>query len=493
LTRVRESVFEGRIPPQNPDIEQAVLGAIMLDPDIFPAVREIIGPDSFYLDQHGIIFEACVSLYERGLKSDLPATLDELKRKGLLEKVGGAGYVASLLSAAPTAAHAEHHAYLVQEQYTLRALIRTCTEIIESAFGQQDSPEEILDQAEKAILEISKFGKAKGYSELGGVFDKLIEKITSIHDFRLERPGEPYYAGVRSNFPDIDELLRGFHPGSLNIIAARPGVGKTSLALNIGLNVAANNPQGLPVLLFSLEMPNEMLALRMVASESKLPIGRIESAELADNEWQMLSQSIRNISRSRILMNDSSALTVRQVANTARRVVSKYGGIALVIVDYLQLMYSGIKTENRVQEVSAISRGLKNLALDLRVPILACSQLSRQVESRKEQRPMLHDLRESGSIEQDADVVMFLSHWIPQGEEESAPAINAPDYAQKIKRRLTTKKHTDNMLCSIAKNRNGPVGDCPLLFMREYCKFVPSTWDYFLSADRGGRKSGGKS
>lgn len=476
MTDIMQEVLEGRVPPQNPEIEQSVLGAVMLAPDRLSEVREIIGPESFYLDQHGIIFEAFITLNERGLKPDLAAVLNELKQKNLLDKVGGAGYVAALLSASPTAAHVDHHSHIVSELYTMRTLINTCTRIIEMAYKQDDSPENILEFAEQTVLGVSKAGKTAGYSLLGQVLMGLMEGITKTYTHRQEHPDEPYFAGEPTQFRDIDKLLGGFHPGSLNILASRPGVGKTSLALNIATNIARNQREGLPVLVFSLEMPNQLLALRILSSESRYAIKAIQSAdeEIANEDWHRLTRAVRSLTDLKILMNDASSLTVRQVANTLRRVRSKYGDVALVIIDYLQLMDSGVKAENRVQEVSYISRMLKSLALKEMVPILACSQLSRQVEHRKEQRPVLADLRESGSIEQDADVVMFLYN-LRAGDDTPPPA-NTPEHSDYL-RQVSGRKKTDDIRCYIAKNRNGPTGECPLKFFKEFCKFETGSFE----------------
>jgi len=483
VARVRNFEARERVMPQNPEIEQAVLGAVMLSPDKLPAVLEIIKPESFYLDQHRFIFQAFIDLYQRGLKPDLPAVIDELKQRDLIERVGGAGFAASLLSAVPTAAHVEHHAELVAEKHVLRSLIQVCTQIVDVTYSQEMHPEQLMDWAEQAVLDVTKFGRSADYAVFGDVLTKLFEQVVRVDEYRKEHPGEEYFPGEPTGFPEIDKLTRGFHAGSLNILAARPGVGKTSLALNMALHIAAQNKKRLPVLVFSLEMPNFMLATRMLSSESRIPIGRIESAELDDEGWQRLTHAVRRISDVNVFMNDSSSISVRQIGSTARRVVSRLGGVALIVADYLQLMRTDGRHENRVQEVSSLSRGLKALALDLRVPILACSQLSRQVVQRKDQKPVLSDLRESGSIEQDADVVMFLSHHSSTSDKDGTPA-NSPGYAEKVRRMKGNPN--DKIWCSIAKNRNGPVGECPLLFLREFCKFVPGDWSDFVRS--GGRK-----
>ena len=365
------------------------------------------------------------------------------------------------------------------EQFTLRMLIHSCNEIIEAAYTQQEPPEIILDRAEKAILEISRFGKTKGFEDLGSILDKLFDTLEQVENFKKANPREHYFAGAKSGYQDIDDKLRGFHPGGLYILAARPSVGKTSLALNIALKVAKETRNGFPVLIFSLEMPSESLALRLLSSEAKIPIGKIEGAELNDDEWQYLTAECRAMSDCKILMNDMGAVSVRDIANTARRVVSRYGGISLLVVDYLQLVSSGMRTENRVNEVGAISRGLKSLALQLGVPILACSQLSRQVEQRKEQRPMLHDLRESGSIEQDADVVMFLSSAL--SKDSTGGEANTEEYKQVQNLRKDETVGGDYMFCTISKNRNGPTGECLLRFRKEFCRFDSGHYPDFIS------------
>jgi replicative DNA helicase len=470
-----------RVMPQSPEIEQVLLGAIMLDPDKLTSVLEIIKPDCFYLDQHRFIFQSMVDLKMRGLQPDLPSVIDDLKRQDLIEKCGGAGFLASLLNSVPTSAHAEFHAEIVAEKHVMRRLIRICTEIVDAGYRQELSADEMLEWAEKAVMNVTRFGRSAEYSVVGEVLAKLFENIVSTHQYRSAHPDEKYYPGERSGFDELDELLGGFHQGSLNIIAARPGIGKTSLAMNAALFAARNNKDRYPVLIFSLEMPNEMIATRFLSTESKIPIGVIEAADMDDAGWHSFTKAVRRLSGVNILLNDSSSVTVRQIASTARRVVSKFDGIALIIVDYLQLMRGDGRYENRVTEVSAISRGLKTLALELRVPILACSQLSRQAVTREEQKPMLSDLRESGSIEQDADTVIFLSPYIaPEG---SSLPVNSPEYIERVRR--AQGNTSAKVWCSVGKNRNGPVGDCPMMFLQEYCKFVPGDWREFPTNFKG--------
>ncbi len=466
-----------RVPPHSVELEQLVLGAIMLAPDKFQATGDLLVAESFYLEQHRLVYEACFALTARGVPCDFPAVLDELRRTEKLEKAGGAGYVTAMVNAVPSAAHVEHHAGLIAEKAALRRLISTCTQVIGDAFSQEMPPERVLEAAERKILEVTRFGKKTDYDVLGDVMVKMWDKMSDVHAFRTENPDVEYFAGVRTHFVDIDKLLGGFHPGSLNILAARPSVGKSSLALNTAVQVATSDENKLPVLIFSLEMPSEMLALRMLSAESKVPVQQIETAEIAERDWHALSSSFTKLNELKILMNDSSTLTVRQIAATARRVMSLHGGISLIVVDYLQLMQSDGRQENRVQEVSSISRGLKTLALELRVPILACSQLSRQVEQRKEHKPVLSDLRESGSIEQDADVVMFLSYHATLGDT-AGMAVNTPEYAERM-RNAREQSKTSKIYCTIAKNRNGPTGDCPLLFLKDYCKFENGDWGDF--------------
>ena len=476
-----------RVPPHSVELEQLVLGAVMLAPDRFQAIADIVGAETFYLDQHRLIFEACRDLSGRGIPCDFPAVLDELRRTERLEKVGGAGYVTSMVNAVPSAAHVEHHAGLIAEKSALRRLIRTCTEVIGNAYSQELTPEQVLEEAERTILDVTRFGRKTDYDMLGDVMKHMWMKMSDVHTFRKENPDAEYYAGVRTHFPDLDKYLGGFHPGSLNILAARPSVGKSSLALNTAVQVARASEDQLPVLVFSLEMPSEMLALRMLSAEAKVPVHQIETADIQGTEWHSLSSAFTFLSSLPILMNDSSSLSVRQIAATARRVMSVYGGISLIIVDYLQLMRSDGRQENRVQEVSSISRGLKTLALELKIPILACSQLSRQVEQRKEHKPVLSDLRESGSIEQDADIVMFLSYHSAFGDS-SGEAVNTPEYAEKM-RRIQDQSKTTKICCTIAKNRNGPTGDCPLLFLKDFCKFETGDWSDFKGTGRA-RKAG---
>lgn len=481
LTPVKDVEAKDRVMPQSPEIEQALLGAIMLDPDKLSGIMEITKSEHFYLDQHRNIYQAMVDLKMRGLQPDLPSVLDEIKRQGQIDKCGGAGFLASLLGGVSTSAHVEFHAEMIAEKHVLRRLIRTCTEIVDEGYKQELSADELLDWAEKAVMDITKFGRSAEYSVVGDVLARLFENVVQIHEHRKANPDEKYYPGERSGFEELDDLLGGFHKGSLNIIAARPGVGKTSLALNTAVFAARNNADRYPVLIFSLEMPNEMIATRFLSTESRIPIGVIESADMDDAGWHSFTKGVRRLSGVNVLLNDASSVTVRQIASTARRVVSKFDGVALIIVDYLQLMRADGRYDNRVNEVSAISRGLKTLALDLRVPILACSQLSRQAVTREDQKPILSDLRESGSIEQDADTVIFLTPYIaPEGGQPSA---NSPEYQDRVKR--AQGYSSAKIWCSVAKNRNGPVGDCPMMFLQDYCKFTPGDWREFPTSFKG--------
>ncbi len=482
LPRVKEYEVTDRVMPQSPEIEQEILGAIMLDPDKFTRISEVIKPECFYLDQHRFIFQAMVELKQRGLQPDLPSVIDDLRTHEILEKCGGAGYLASLLGSVSTSAHAEFHAELVAEKFVMRQLIKTCTDVVEETYKQDMTAPELLDFAEKAIMDVTRFGRSIEYYPVADVVKGLLNQVMETYDYRKENPHEEFYAGVPSGFGELDKLLGGFHEGSLNILAARPGIGKTSLALNAATHIARTNKKKYPVLMFSLEMPNHMLALRLLSSEAHVSIGGIERAELDDEGWSKFGSAIRSLSATNILMNDASSLTVRQIAGTARRVLSKFEGIALIVVDYLQLMRADGKFENRVNEVSAISRSLKTLALELRVPILACSQLSRAIETRDEQKPKLSDLRESGSIEQDADVVLFLYPYVPPEDTDSGPA-NKPEYKERVKK--AKGNLSDKIWCTVSKNRNGPQGDCPMIFLREFCKFTPGKWADFPTSYAG--------
>ncbi len=462
-----------RTPPQNVELEQCVLGAVMIEPkDAFPAVSDVLSPDSFYLDGHGLIFELMGELYYRGIPPDSIAVLDELRSRGQLERVGGSAYVMALLNQVATAANVEYHAKKVAEKAHLRSLIRACTQTIEECYRQELPLEQVLDQAESSILQLSTHSAGREFMPIAdvlqGYWEKLDERDQQLRERRLAGEANPRIAsGLPTGFTDLDIMTGGLRASELTIIAARPSMGKTALALNMMHNVAVKHR--IPCALFSLEMGAQQLAERMLCMGTKswdnqrlmgVSSNRLQNPDLSDREWNLLTQSYENLVQAPIYIDDSSLLSAQMLKSKARRMYSHHK-VQLIIVDYLQLM-SGGNSENRVQEVSEISRGLKQISRELKIPVVALSQLSRQVESRQSKKPQLSDLRESGAIEQDADVVMF---------------IHRPDYYEdKQPVRQSDGSYDQYTLPEaqliVAKNRNGPTGTAEMYFYPEITRFL---------------------
>jgi replicative DNA helicase len=465
-----------RTPPQNVDLEMCVLGAIMLEPrEAYAVASDFLTEESFYLDGHGLIFRLMGELYHRGIPPDAVALIDELRARNLLEKAGGTGVVMGMLNSVPTAASVEYHAKKVAEKAHLRQLIRGCTEIVEEAYRQELPVDEVMDRAERMILQLSERSVQSEFVSVADALqvymDKLSDRADKLKQMRAEGVANPRLpGGLPSGFNDLDDMTGGLRDSELTIIAARPSVGKTSLGLNMVHHMAVR--ENIPVALFSLEMGTEQLAERLLSMGTKYTDPQTQSLrgvssvsfqnpELSAEEWTVLGKSYEQLTASKIYLDDSSLLTIRMLKSKARRLYAHYG-VRCIIVDYLQLMTGSSGADGRVQEVSEISRGLKQIARELKIPVIALSQLSRQVESRTTKKPQLSDLRESGSIEQDADVVMF---------------IHRPDYYEEKKGKGTGRadRHQDTLLdveIMVAKNRNGPTGSVDLHFFPEITRFL---------------------
>lgn len=467
------------MPPQNVELEMAVLGGIMLEPqEAYPLAADMLSRDSFYLDGHGILFEIMGELFHRGIPPDAQSVLDELRARSLLERVGGSGVVMGMLNAVPTAANVEYHARKIGEKAQLRAVIRGCTKVIEEAYKQELTVERILDIAESTVLQLSQRNTSGEFLPIAQVLQEYWEKLSD-RDEELARLREQgidnprISTGLPTGFADLDEKTNGLRASELSIIAARPSVGKTALALNFAHNLAVE--QGLPTALFSLEMGAEQLAERMLCIGSKHISGgrikgigshRLQNPDLDASEWSILTKSYQRLSASPLYIDDSSYLTISMLKSKCRRLAAHYG-VRCIVIDYLQLMSGAGNTDNRVQEVSEISRGLKQIARELKIPVIALSQLSRQVTQRTSKRPQLSDLRESGSIEQDADVVMFIhrdDYYEDKTDKPTSPA--GGEY------------HPEMMPVTeiiVAKNRNGPTGVVKLLWFPEITRFLDVT------------------
>lgn len=438
-----ELFLENRIPPQNLEAEQAVLGAILLDGDALITVMERIDSDDFYRTSHQHIFEAMVELAQLNEPIDLITLTARLQDKQQLEDVGGVGYLSQLANAVPTAANVDYYAQIVEEKSMLRRLIRTATQIVSSGYAGEDEVGHLLGEAERRILEISNRRAGTGFVSIRDVLMEVFERVEHLYNHKGGTTGIP------SGFPDLDKMTSGFQPSDLIIVAARPSVGKTAFSLNIAQNVGVRAKE--TVAIFSLEMGAAQLVQRMICAEANVDAGRLRTGHLEHDDWEKLTMAIGTLSEANIYIDDSPSITVADIRAKCRR-LKQEKGLGLILIDYLQLIQGrGKPGESRQQEVSEISRTLKQIARELNVPVIALSQLSRGVEQRQDKRPMMSDLRESGSIEQDADIVAFLYR---------------DDYYDKE----TEKKNIIEII--IAKQRNGPVGTVELAFLKQYNKFV---------------------
>lgn len=427
-----------KVLPHNTDAEACVLGAILIDKDAINIISESLAPLHFYSDINGIIYDAMLGLYEERLPIDLLTLTARLKKKKIYDKIDAA-YLTDLVNAVPTAANVESYVQLVKEAYTKRALISSGTEIVEMGFEDNKEIKEILDKAEQSLFAISQGHITKGFIPIKDTLAESFDRIDEIH-----RKGEGL-RGVGTGFADLDALLSGMQKSNLLILAARPGQGKTALVLNMAQYVAVHEKH--PVGIFSLEMSKEELVDRLLVAQADVDAWRFKTGKLTDADYVKLSEAMGQLGDAPIFIDDTPGLSIAEMRSKARRLQLEHN-ISLIIVDYLQLVDPGKRYENRVQEVSMVSQALKNLARELSIPVLSASQLSRAVEHRGEKRPQLADLRESGAIEQDADVVMFL--YRPDNEMMS---------------------HTIQTKLLIAKHRNGPTGEIDLLFRGDRIRF----------------------
>ncbi|PIC66408.1 replicative DNA helicase [Sporosarcina sp. P21c] len=436
-----------RTPPHNNEAEQSVLGAIFLEPQALITASEILLPEDFYRIAHKKIFETMLVLNDRGQPVDLVTIAEELKVKNELEDVGGISYITELANAVPTAANIVYYANIVDEKALLRRLIRVATDIVEDGYTREDEVEALLGEAEKKMMEVSNRKNAGDFRHIKDVLVETYDNIELLHT----RKGD--VTGIPTGFRDLDKITAGFQRNDLIIVAARPSVGKTAFALNVAQNVATK--AGENVAIFSLEMGAEQLVMRMLCAEGNIDAQVLRTGTLEADDWRKLTMAMGSLSNAGIFIDDSPGLRVNEIRSKCRRLQQEHG-LGMVMIDYMQLiMGSGRGSDNRQQEVSEISRSLKALARELKIPVVALSQLSRGVEQRQDKRPMMSDLRESGSIEQDADIVSFLYR---------------EDYYDK-------ETEMQNMIeIIIAKQRNGPTGTVTLAFAKEYNKFLNIDW-----------------
>ena len=432
----------GKLPPQAVDIEEAVLGALMLEKDALSAVIDVLRPECFYKDAHQKIFEAIHHLFHRAEPIDILTVTHALKKSGDLEIVGGAYYITQLTSRIASAANIEYHARIILQKYIQRELIRISGETIKDAYEDNIDVLQMLDKAEKNLFEIAEGNIRRNFEDMQSLISKAIKEIEVASN---QTSG---ITGVPSGFTELDRVTAGWQKSDLIIIAARPGMGKTAFVLSMARNAAVQFKR--PVAFFSLEMSSVQLVNRLISSETEITSEKIRKGQLANHEWEQLNAKIKPLTEAPLYIDDTPSLSIFELRAKCRRLVAEKK-VSMIIIDYLQLMSSPGNSESRQMEVSEMSRGLKILARELEVPVIALSQLNRQLEYRQDKRPMLADLRESGSLEQDADVVMFL-------------------YRDEVYNPDSESKGVCEII--VGKNRNGPTGTVRLAFLDKYTKFA---------------------
>ncbi len=446
-----------RMPPQAVEVEQAVLGAMMIDQRAIGRGFEYLDESCFYHAPHSQIFNAIVTLYERGEAVDQLTLSEELKRRNQLDGVGGVVYLAKLATEVATAANIDYHAKIVLDKALSRKLIETASQVIEQAYQGGEDVQELIDHTEQQIFSLSENQISDGFESLEAVMGEALEQIENAHN------RDSSVSGVETGFADLNELTSGWQKGDLIIIAARPSVGKTALALTLTRNAAVDTNVGVAV--FSLEMSKMQLAQRLLSAETRVDLHKLRTGRLRDDDWMHLTRNVGRLAQAPIYIDDTPGISVLEARSKSRRLHREHG-IGLIIVDYLQLMSSHVRTQSREQEISNISRGLKGLAKELDVPVIALSQLSRAVESRTDRRPQLSDLRESGSIEQDADVVMFIYRPDIYG-------LKSPDGA--------SLEGIAEII--IGKQRNGPVGSVHMMWNAESATYEQMAPEWRLEPD----------
>lgn len=429
------------LPPQNLEAEMAVLGSMMLEEKATSIVIELLNEDYFYKDSHRKIFQSICNLYSSNKAIDLVTVNDELKRTGVLDSIGGTSFLTELVNSVPSAANVVHYARLVKEKSILRSLINNANQIVSIAYEYEGDADEALDRAETLIFNIRDSKRTSNITPLKEIIQTSIENIDHVYQKKAQ------VSGISTGYLDLDQKTAGLHNSDLIVVAGRPSMGKSAFAIGIAEHVGVN--EKIPLAFFSLEMSKEQLVQRMLCSHAKVDVHKVRTGFLAPSDWPRLTAAAGKLSEAPIFIDDTPAISVIELRAKARRLKAHHN-IQFIILDYLQLMRGKEKSENRQQEISEISRSLKALARELSVPLVAISQLSRAVEARSDHRPQLSDLRESGAIEQDADLVLLLLR-----EEYYNPTPDNEGVAEAI----------------IAKQRNGPVGSIKLAFIKEYARF----------------------
>ncbi|HLK61257.1 MAG TPA: replicative DNA helicase [Chthonomonadaceae bacterium] len=450
-----------RIPPQNLEAEQAVLGSMMIERPAVEKAAEILKPEDFYRDAHRFIFEAILALAERDEPVDLITLPDELKSRNLFDTVGGNMYLMNLMDAPSTAANIEYYARLVEEKSILRRLLDVGTQIQGLAYSEFDAIDDVVDRAERLVFEVGQRRMGQFFYALRPLLDEELDRIEK----RYENKGMT--TGRQTPFDDLNFMTAGLQPSDLIILAARPSMGKTSLALQLAQHIALEEKMAVAV--FSLEMSKEQLVNRMICSEARVDAQRLRTGFLQGDDWQRVGEGISRLAEAPIFIDDTPDVSAMEMRAKCRRLQAEHG-LGLIMIDYLQLMRSHKRTENRNQEISEIARACKSLARELKVPVIALSQLSRAVESRPDKRPMLSDLRESGSIEAEADIVMFIYRDAYYKMKESVDADE--EIQQQQQRHERGEEFIEEAEIIIAKQRNGPTGKVVVGFMKQYARFA---------------------
>ncbi|MCP3931629.1 MAG: replicative DNA helicase [Bacteroidetes bacterium] len=443
LSAIKTEVPSGRIPPQNVEAEQSVLGSILLNDKSFSAVLELLQPNDFYRSRHKIIFEALIDLFDKNEPQDLITTTNLLKDKNQLDEIGGAAYLATLTSIVPVTANIASYAKIIRQKAVLRNLITVNTEIASRCYEEQGEIDLLVDEAEQAIFDIAGKKSGQNFTPLKNIIPNAFETIEQLYK-RKE-----LITGVPTGYFEIDKMTAGLQPSDLIILAGRPSMGKTAFAMNIAQHAALVEKTGVGI--FSLEMSKEQLVMRLLSSVGRIDSQRIRTGKLQNEDWPKLTRAVGMLTEAPLYIDDTPAISVLEMRAKVRRLASQYD-IGMILVDYLQLMQGRNSTENRTQEISEISRSLKALAKEHRIPVLALSQLNRGLESRNDKRPMMSDLRESGAIEQDADVICFIYRDEVYNKAEDNPE---KGFAEII----------------IGKQRNGPTGTAKLTFLKEFTMF----------------------
>ncbi len=431
-----------KVPPQDLDAERSVLGAILIDSSAMNTVAEFLREEHFYKREHQLVYGACIRLFEKQQPIDVVTLKNQLTHDGALKSVGGQGFLSELINSVPTSAYVEHYAAIIKNHYTKRRLIDLGSRTVERAFDEKGDIKKLLDSTEMEIFALAQQQNHKDFVEIKEILASSFERLEEF----MKLGGN--LRGVATSYPDLDNKLAGMQASNLIVLAARPGIGKTTFALNIAANCALKTKT--PVGFFSLEMSKEELVDRLLVGQADIDAWRLKTGKLSDDDYKRLTQAMGDLSEAPIYIDDTPGASILEMRTKARKLKVEHD-VKLIIVDYLQLADAGRRFDSRVQEVSFVSQGLKNLARELRIPVIALSQLSRMVEQRGTKKPQLSDLRESGAIEQDADVVMFLYY-----EDENEDLLDTSKRIVKL---------------SIAKHRNGPVGEIDLMFRGDRVKF----------------------